>query len=304
LRIGLLNGKGIEQNTFDKHIQNLTLGLALNLSYSRSSRPLDVNKRLMDLTLQDYESYVRFWCDPANMKSERTSLNYTGAFRRMITCLKVPTPQEFNDLFKMRLTQGTKIVRYDPDLLRIFLQHEDGRVQLISLMCLNFGYYQVDIARLRFEHITDFDGNPYRSGDMFVTKRRERTRHQNKFTTTVYCWPETQRLMEQYRAALRNAYGSYFLSQNGTPYHVKTVAWIVEQAIREHGLGGKFSLKQFRKIGASQIKALCGSDAMHQYKANALGAADQPYILEDFTLLTGALKKFREKLIANGVLTG
>ena len=65
---------------------------------------------------------------------------------------------------------------------------------------------------------------------------------------------------------------------------------------------GQFSVKQFRKVGASQIKALCGSDAMHQYKSNALNAADAPYILEDYTILTKALQKFRDKLIADGVL--
>ena len=42
---------------------------------------------------------------------------------------------------------------------------------------------------------------------------------------------------------------------------------------------------------------------MHQYKSNALNAADAPYILEDYSILTNALKKFREKLIADGVLT-
>src|SRR5687767_11967115 len=44
------------------------------------------------------------------------------------------------------------------------------------------------------------------------------------------------------------------------------------------------------------------SVAMHQYKANALGAADQPYILEDYSILTRALMTFREKLRDDRVL--
>lgn len=293
-RVGLMAGKGINANTYEKHIQSLTLGLALNPTYSRTTRPIDLDKRLGDLTAADYEAFVRFWCDPAVVKSKRTALNYTRAFRQMITRLDLPTPRKFNEIFTIKITQPTKIVRYNPDLLRIFLQHEDERVQMLSLLCLNCGYYQVDIARLLFEHVTDFDGNPYTSGDMFITKRRERTRHQNLFTTTVYVWPETQRLMEKLRAPRENPFGTYFLSQLGTPYSVKTVAWIVEQVIRERGLGGQFSLKQFRKIGASQLKALAGSDAMHQYKANSLSAADRPYIDEDYNRLTNALQIFAQ----------
>jgi len=83
---------------------------------------------------------------------------------------------------------------------------------------------------------------------------------------------------------------------------VKTISGATEQMIRYVGLARQFSVKQYRKVGASQIKALVGTDAMHQYKANAPSGADKPYILEDFSILTGALKKFREKLVADGVL--
>ena len=71
---------------------------------------------------------------------------------------------------------------------------------------------------------------------------------------------------------------------------------------RAKRLRGQFSFKQYRKIGASQIKVLGGSDSMHQYKANALSAADKPYILEDYSILTKTLKMFREKLKSDGAL--
>jgi hypothetical protein len=83
---------------------------------------------------------------------------------------------------------------------------------------------------------------------------------------------------------------------------VKTVSGLVDAVKKANHLTGKFSIKQFRKVGASQIKKLSGSDAMHQYKANALNDADMPYILEDYSLLTAALKKFRDLLKADGVL--
>jgi hypothetical protein len=44
------------------------------------------------------------------------------------------------------------------------------------------------------------------------------------------------------------------------------------------------------------------SDAIHQYKANAPSASDKPYIIEAFSLLTAALKRFREKLKAERVM--
>ncbi len=302
-RIGLMAGKGINKNTYTKYVQSLTLGLALNKTYDRKERPIDVNKRLGDLKVADYDTFVKFWCNPMVVKSERTARNYTRAFQQMINHFDIPKPRKFDDIFTVKITRPTKIVRYNVDLLGTFLRHDNERVRLLSLLCLNCGYYQIDIARLRFEHITDFEGNPYKSGEMFITKQRERTLHQNMFTTTVYIWPETQRLMAKFRARHEHPFGTYFLSKLGTPYSVKTVAWILEGVIRERRLNGQFSLKQFRKIGASQIKALSGTDAMHQYKANALGAADTPYILEDYSLLTKALKTFREKLIADGVLS-
>lgn len=301
-RIGLHGGKGINQNSYDRHCLNLTLSLALNKTYSRTTRPIDVNKRLCDLTRQDYQAFVQFWCNPTNVKSERTSKNYVGVFGRMLHRLRVPLPDDFESLFNIKLTQPTKIARYDPDLLRKLLQHPRDRVRMMSHMCLNLGYYQVDMARLKLEHITDAEGNPYVSGEMFITKRRERTLHQNRFTTTAYVWPETQRLMEQFRGPLKNVTGHYFISRNGTPYSVKGFARDLEESMRKLGLKGKFSTKQFRKVGASVIKSLDGSDAMKQYKSNALDAADKPYITEDYSRLTQALKNFRAKLIADGVL--
>jgi hypothetical protein len=159
----------------------------------------------------------------------------------------------------------------------------------------------VDICRLKFEYVTDAEGNPYRSGDMFITKRRERTIHQNTFTTTCYVWPETQVLMERFRAR-PNPFNAYFLSRLGTPYDEDSISPVVLEVVKAAGLKGQYSFKQFRKIGASQIKALADSDAMHMYKANAASAADKPYVVDDYARLTTALKKLREKLKADGVL--
>ena len=87
-------------------------------AHVRSRGPIDVNKRLGDLTLQDYESYVQFWCNPENLKSGRAVINYVHAFSRMVKRLKVPRPDEFDDVFKMKIMQTPKIVRYNPDQIR------------------------------------------------------------------------------------------------------------------------------------------------------------------------------------------
>jgi len=301
-RIGLQAGKGINQNSYDKHAQNLTLALGLNTNYSRSRKPIDVDRTLEELKHDDYRDFVRFWCDPAVVKSERTGANYIHAFKRMLDALKVKLPEDVAELFSLKIRTGTKIVRYQPVMLKKLLGCEDDRARLFQLMFLNFGYYAVDVARLRFDHITDAEGNPYAGrGEMFITRHREKTRHQNDFATTCYVWPETQALMQRLKAP-SNPSGTYFLSQFGEPYSVKTISGVVEQVIRNVGLARQFSVKQYQKVGASQIKALAGTDAMHQYKANAPSAADKPYILEDFSILTAALKKLRKKLKADGVL--
>jgi integrase len=299
-RIGLQNGKGINKNTFEKSVQSLDLSLALNEGYARNCRPINVQKRLSELTLHDYETFVQFWCDPQIVTSPRTGQNYVRAFHQMLKRLKVPRPDGFDEVFSLRVPKTRKIARYDAEILKQLVNCKHERARLFSLMCLNLGMYAIDIVRLQPEHITDAEGHPTAHGD-FITKPREKTSHQNDFASTHWLWPETKALMQKHKART-NPFGTYFLSKQGAPYHTKTVSGLVEQVIRESGLNGQFSVKQFRKVGASQIKALAGSDAMHQYKSNALSAADAPYILEDYSILTSALKKFREKLIADGVL--
>jgi hypothetical protein len=299
-RIGLQNGKGINKNTFEKSVQSLDLALGLNKTYSRERRPIDVNARLGDLTLEDYESFVRFWCDPEVVKSPRTGLNYIRAFRQVLLRLKVPRPDGFDEAFSLRLPKNRRIAPYDPAMLKVLLNCQNERARLFALLCLNLGFYAIDIVRLAPAHISDAEGRATENGH-YITKRREKTLHQNDFASTHWLWPETKVLMEKHRAR-PNPFNAYFLSKQGAPYHTKTVSGLIEEVIRDNGLTGTFSVKQFRKVGASQIKALCGSDAMHQYKSNALSSADAPYILEDYTILTKALEKFREKLIADGVL--
>jgi hypothetical protein len=131
-RIGLHGGKGINENSYEKHENNLTLALALNKSYARESKPIDVNKRLCDLTKQDYEAFVQFWCNPANAKSERTSKNYVGAFGRMLRRIRIPLPDDFETLFNIKLTQPTRIVRYDAALLRQCCRRRSSSEKILS----------------------------------------------------------------------------------------------------------------------------------------------------------------------------
>src|SRR6185369_2615627 len=117
----------------------------------------------------------------------------------------------------LRVTIPPKIARYNADQMRALLNCANERARMFNLMALNLAYYPVDICRLRFSHITDAEGNPYQSGDMFITRQREKTKHQNSFTTTHFVWPETQALMERHRAP-ENPTESYFLSAHGTPF--------------------------------------------------------------------------------------
>jgi hypothetical protein len=195
-RVGLRGGKGIKANTYAKHSQNMICGLGLNDEYSRDRRPIDAKKRFRDLTLDDYRLFTEFWFDPKNSVSERTAKNYIGGLQQIIHTLRIKLPDGADEIFKVKSTTMPKIAKYDPAVLRTFLQCSDERARLFSMMFLNFGYYAVDIIGLLFEHITDAQGEPYVSGEMFITKRRERTTHQNNFATTAYVWPETQELMQ------------------------------------------------------------------------------------------------------------
>jgi hypothetical protein len=135
-RIGLQNGKGINKNTFEKSVQSLDLALALNESYSRDRRPINVQKRLGELTISDYETFVQFWCDPQIVSSPRTGQNYIGAFRQMLTRLKIPRPEGFDEVFSLKVPKNRKIARYDPEVLKPLLNCKDERARLFALMCL------------------------------------------------------------------------------------------------------------------------------------------------------------------------
>ena len=69
----------------------------------------------------------------------------------------------------------------------------------MSLLCLNCGFYAVDIVRLKPEEITDAEGNTQDGGN-YISKAREKTSHQNDFKATHWLWPETKALLEKHRA--------------------------------------------------------------------------------------------------------
>jgi hypothetical protein len=131
-RIGLQNGKGINKNTFEKTLQSLDLGLALNKRYARDRRPIDVDMQLGELAIADYETFVQFWCDPQIITSPRTGQNYIGAFRQMLKRLKVPRPEGFDEVFNLKVPKTRKIARYDPEVLKPLLNCKDERADPVN----------------------------------------------------------------------------------------------------------------------------------------------------------------------------
>jgi hypothetical protein len=138
--------------------------LALNEGYARDRRPINVQKRLGELTIDDYEGFVRFWCDPQIVSSPRTGQNYIRAFRQMLARLKVPRPDDFDEVFSIKVPKARNIARYNAELLKPLLNCGHERAKLFALLCLNCGMYAIDIVRLRPEHVTDAEGHPTTNG--------------------------------------------------------------------------------------------------------------------------------------------
>ncbi len=241
-----------------------------------------------------------------NRISRRTANNYLAEMHRMLTwASRTPTipyrhPQDVEVLFaKLRNATPIDISEYDRDLMEKLVKAASDRVRLYIYLALNCGAYQGDISSLRCSEVQkDKAGRPC------IVRKRNKTVHQNHFAAMHTLWGETAKLLKGQWAA-KNPMGLALLNENGKELVRKVPSYDgIAKAYNAltKKLGIDLPFKQLRKIGASAINRIGGSDAMRLYKAGVIGKGDKVYIIDSYEKLTPHLLAWGEELRKDGVL--
>jgi hypothetical protein len=170
-RIGLGGGKGIQEYTYINYKQDLDHVLKF----------IDGNLLLSQLMRSDLERFVNNWMALPNGISIRTAVNYCKMFKQMIDWLADEEAVDFSKprgtdrVFRFKNFNPINIDPYTPEQLKTLFAVLPEHYRFYVQLALNCGYYQSDIATLRYEHLftirqgvevpvrdlTDFDGDLY-----------------------------------------------------------------------------------------------------------------------------------------------
>lgn len=295
-RVGLQSEAGLKDRTVKQH--ETTLKIAL--------KAVDETAPLNALDTGRIEAVAHYWGSPERGLSRRTASNYTQAFWQFL--LRLPAlkvgfvfPDDIDKrLFKFTKVKG-KVEKYDKVQLKTLLNALDDECKLYQLLGLQCGFYQVDICNLGDAEIVTIEK------DTYIVRKRDKTSHQNDFTSQWWLFPETARLLKKCRAK-RNPKGLALLRPDLTPMGRvgNSDDWVTvrfNKAKEAAGaVAGDFTFKQFRKIGYSAIKRLTMSkEVARMYAAKVV--TDAEYDRDDFfEPLTDALKKWHDQLKADKVL--
>lgn len=308
-RVGLKGNQGIKQKTAENTRKMLELSMkkASASDPNDTEVPIDPNMVIHDIKKQHLTDFVNYWWDGDLEISERTALNYCRAFKSLLDWIageedmQWTMPKGADDVFSFKMSDDRNIAKYDKVKIKKLINGGSEQLKLYSLMALNFGWYQGDIAAFNPKFIT------HRDGEMYIKCKRVKTSHQNKFETEWWVWPETRRLMEKYRAK-ENPLNLYFLNGNGRPLvsdetKYDSIRDMFDTA-RTNSEVDDYSFKQFRKIGFSAVKRITlNPDIARMYAAQKVTGAAARYDADDFfDPMHEALKKWRTELIADGVL--
>lgn len=223
----LEQGEAIESTSFNGLEQNLLLSLGLSSSRkgpkSLDRHPIDLSKRLADLTHDDVEEFARFW--KSGVVKRRTAINYCSAFKAFLSWCqtkRLGLPAGFTDevkpLFQFkRSSKKNKIVAFDAEKVKALLsaaRESSDKTLLYCLLALNCGYYQKDIGELRYSDLV------FHKGEWCLWRARSKSKHQHdedEMTTLHALWPETHRLLKRHMAPKHNENSRLLLNERGEP---------------------------------------------------------------------------------------
>ena len=300
-RVGLQGRRGLKRKTY------LTDSRALDITIRGNGKgegqPIDPEIQVGQLSRQTIQQLVNWWLSNDRELSERTASNYLRTFKKFLDELGRMdvgyTKPDIADLFSFANPRG-KIVKYDSKVVKALLANSPNpATKLYQMLSLNCGFYQVDICHLRPEEIVEVNG------ETFIGRKRDKTSHQNDFSTLWWLFPETVKLLKENMQkrgtlALVRPDGSGMYSKGKTSDDYVSSQF---NKAREAADVKDFTFKQFRKIGISAIKRITGNpDIARMFAAQKIQGALGNYDRDDFfDPLTAALKKWHAELTADKV---
>lgn len=292
-RVGLQGRTGLKPATMRTMLMFTT----------RVATALDNSMNVLEMSREDFRSLVQYWLSPDREISERTAASYLKCFKGMFDWADRESicgyvQPRIKDLFRLG-TPKARIQKFDAERCRLLLSRATERCRLFILIGLNTGMNQIDIADLRHGQIQQV------GDDWFIVRKRCKTSHQNEFETRHLLWPEAVELIRKHQTS-GGPNDFVFKNVHGRPLvHGKTdnIRDSLMEARRRSGVK-EISFKQLRKFGVTAIKRISrNSDTARQYAAHVIPGSLAHYDLDDFfDPLTEALKKWREELLANGVI--
>jgi hypothetical protein len=285
------------------------------------------------------EQFCDYWCDLVKRASEtkrksfkwRTAINRLDAFGFLLRDLKGRVkgfvyPERADAVIEeaKKTVAGalTAIQTYDPMRLRAIFKKGDDRLRLMMYLAMNFGMYQSDIGQqLRRQHTNDdggvieIDGETYVQWHRHKLKRRQRMLmreddQEKPVLLTHYIWPETLRLLNEFRSPQDNALNLWLLNERGMPlwrqeeHHkrpVDNISTAYHRAVKDAGVCQPFG--QIRKFGATACESISSIEVQEMYRGERRKGSSRVYVLKDFVgKLTPFLKTWAERLRTDGVL--
>ena len=292
-RVGLMGPKGLKLNTYNTIAATLEVAL----------KSLDASAPASRLTYPAIEAVIHHHyreCD-----RERTALNYCRAFKSWLDwmenqpALSFNKPKGMDALFKLGTPEPDPYIPTQKQIKDVIAAAHSERAKLYMLLALNCGFTSVDVANLKLTEIVRH------KGESFVWRRRDKTSHQNQFSSLHWLFPETVELLEKHMAPTNNSHGLALLTKDGEPlqiigdgYKTRNVADAFEKSVKAAKLERKsVTFKSFRKFSATQLLSITKQDNMaRMFLAQKVPGVLKNYVKDDFEQLTAALHKYHTQL--------
>jgi integrase len=156
--------------------------------------------------------------------------------------------------------------RYTPDEFARVMERAEGKTQLFFLLAANCGFTQVDISGLKQSEVNWVAGT--------ITRRRTKTKRQASTPVVTWpLWPETIELLRKYNSRQERVlvtetgepYVRVWLDHEGKKHEKDQIKNRYHDFLRESGLDIKKGFRGIRKLSATIIEDMTGSEALSTY---------------------------------------
>jgi len=211
--------------------------------------------------VQDFHTHLlkQIGAEKLSPDTARDRLNDTIAFIRWMWQLEIlPELPRILVHKSQGLTISKKLTTpsvFTTDEIKTLLTQSEDRTKLFILLMLNIGAYQSDISELRHEEVNWTTGT--------ITRKRTKTKaHKNVPTVTYRLWPETFKLLRQFRSkkgdrVLLNSLGNPLVDRgvksDGKSYTNDAIKNAFDRVRKKTGIDKP--MKLLRKTSATLIRS-------------------------------------------------